>query len=191
MARKRRDGSAPQPDKEAGRENKREGEEGEKGEREGRAEAEIYSFTLYWVRWCQPLMNSPVGCCYREGRKNKTLLYEQHAAPRCPQALSSCWINYSTGLEGGQLLIYKALWVIQPSIWALSSPWPTLTGLKPNKPPCLTPQTKKIITTMFIILWEVHRALEELFFFACPSRVTTKQPCSRWHSSASCSFSQI
>lgn len=44
MARKRRDGSAPQPDKEAGRENKR---EGEKGEREGRAEAEIYSFTLY------------------------------------------------------------------------------------------------------------------------------------------------
>lgn len=47
MARKRRDGSAPQPDKEAGREEDRERENKREGEREGRAEAEIYSFTLY------------------------------------------------------------------------------------------------------------------------------------------------
>lgn len=105
-AQKERRQRAPELDKDAGRENKREERRKREGGRGEPRQKDILSFRLYWVRWCQPLMNSPVGCCYREGRKNKTLLYEQRAPPHGPQELSSCWINsHSTGLEGGQLLI--------------------------------------------------------------------------------------
>lgn len=48
-------------------------------------------------------MNSPAGYCYRERRKNKTLLYEQLPPPYSPQALSSHSISSQcTGLEAGQ-----------------------------------------------------------------------------------------
>lgn len=56
------------------------GERAETRRRESARAEYFLSIAPYWLRLCQPLMNSPAGCRRREGRKIRTVLHERLSA---------------------------------------------------------------------------------------------------------------